>query len=162
MRPRRLSDQQIEEMCRALLKKQRRVSAREVAAHLQAAFGARGRWERVTAIKRRVEAECPLPLPETSSEERSSLQQRLRIAEERAQRAEEREVQHQDYWATRYAEKLEELGRMHATQMQVATRSASERYLRVYQWAASLAERLSRYETVEPLASEARGGSSGS
>ena len=68
--------------------------------------------------------------------------------EERALRAEEREMQHQDYWAARYAEKLEELERLHSLQLNAATRSASERFLQVYRRNVELAERLSRYEAV--------------
>ena len=96
--------------------------------------------------------------PAPSVDELEDLRVQLKAAVERASRAEEREIQHQDYWATRFAERLEELERMHATQLSLTTQRASERYLRLYQWSAQLAERLSRYEVVEPPAVEAKSG----
>jgi hypothetical protein len=159
MRPRRISDQQIEGMCRALLETRRRVGIREVMSELRRAYGAVGRTERVAAALSRVAAEIPVgPQPTPASRELEALQERLRVAEQRAQRAEEREIQHQDYWARRYIERVEELERTHARQLSSATQGASERYLRLYQWAAKLTNRLSRYELVEPLAMEIKDG----
>src|SRR5581483_11928003 len=156
MQQRRISDQQIEEACRALLNERRRVGVRDVMHQLRASQGAVGRTARVAAILSRVMAECPAfrPPPPPLPEELDDLQSKLRLALERAIRAEEREVQHQDYWARRYAERLEELERLHATQLSSATQNASERYLRLYQWAAQLKDRLSRYEVVEPFGVE--------
>jgi hypothetical protein len=159
MRPRRISDQQIEGVCRTLLGVRRRVGIREVMSQLRRAYGAVGRTERIAAVLSRVTAEIPVGIGAAPApEDLETLQQKLRLAEERAQRAEEREIQHQDYWARRYAERLEELERAHAGQLSSATRIASERYLRLYQWAAQLRGRLSRYERVEPPAVEIKDG----
>lgn len=159
MRPRRISDQQIEVVCRALLEGRRRVGVREVMSQLRMAYGAVGRTERVAAALSRVTAEIPVGIrPPPAPQKLGTLQEKLRLAEERAQRAENREIQHQDYWARRYAERVDELERVHAAQLGSANQSASERYLRLYQWAAQLRSRLSRYEVVEPPAVEIKGG----
>ena len=159
MRQRRISDQQIEEACRALLRERRHVGVRDVMAQLRLAHGAIGRTERVAAVLRRAMTECPVVAsPAPSSDQLAYLRERLRVAEERAARAEAREIQHQDYWARRYAERLEELERSHAIQLGSATRTASERYLRLYQWAARLTNRLSQYEAVESPAMELQSG----
>jgi len=159
MRRPQVSDQQIEATCRALLEGRRRVGVRDVMAQLRVAHGSAGRTERVNRVLSRVMAEAPaMARPAPSVDELEDLRVQLMAAVERASRAEEREIQHQDYWARRFAERLEELERMHATQLSLTTQGASERYLRLYQWSAKLAERLSRYEVVEPLAVETKSG----
>jgi hypothetical protein len=77
------------------------------------------------------------------------LRRELAEAERRAARAEELERRHQDFWAARYQEKVEEL--QGAMSLRNPPGVSSEQYLRLYQRAAELARRLSRYEEVEPL-----------
>ena len=159
MRPPKVTDQQIEEVCRTLLEGHRRVGVRDVMRRLRALYGSGGRTERVAAVLSRVMAERPVVgRPTPSPDEFEDLRGKLKGALERAALAEQREIQHQDYWARRYAERLEELERAHASQLSTATRTASERYLRLYQWAAELTNRLRRYEVVEPPAVEIKTG----
>jgi hypothetical protein len=153
---RRLTDLEIEGACRALLTSRRRVSVRDVAGHLRATYGAVGRRARVAAALLKIEGECPPPGLPTVTEQGSTLEDDLRAARERLARAEERETKHQDLWAARYAERVAELEQRHQMQLALVAKHSSERYLRVYQWGAQLAERLARYEVVEPF--EAKSG----
>lgn len=157
----RLSNEQIEKVCRDLLGSQRRVGVREVMQRLRAEFGSVGRTERVAAVLNRLQAECAVPNSMPSSDEFLKLRDQLSAAEVRAERAEaraalseERELKHQSYWAGRYGAKLDELELLHSAQLRAVGKSASERYLRLYQKAAQLAERLARYENVEPLVAD--------
>lgn len=154
----RLSDEQIEKVCRDLLGAQRRVGVRDVMRRLRAKFGSVGRTERVAGLLSRLQAECAVPNSVPSSDEFLKLRDRLGAVEVRAERAEaraalaeEREIKHQNYWAGRYGARLDELEQLHSAQLRAAGKLASERYLRLYQKAAQLAERLARYEEVVPL-----------
>jgi hypothetical protein len=122
-------------------------------------YGAVGRRARVAAALLRIEGECPPPGLPTAAEQAAAatLEEDLRAARERLAQAEEREIKHQDLWAARYAEKLAELEQRHRMHIALMAKEASERYLRVYQWGAQVAERLARYEVVEPF--EAKPGS---
>lgn len=152
--PRGLSDIQIENTARELMAQQRRVTVRDVMQALQARFGGCGRTERICKILRVVEAQWVPPAVSDASDEISVLRERLRVSEARAAVSEERERQHQDLWASRYAEKVAELEkhRVRATARPVGV--SHEQYLRVYQRAADLARRLAKYEDPDKPAAD--------
>ena len=157
----RLSNEQIERACRDLLGSQRRVGVRDVTRRLRAEFGSVGRTERVAELLSRLQEECAVPNSMPSSDELLKLRAQLSTAEVRAEQAEaraalaeERELKHQSYWAGRYGARMDELELLHSAQLRAAGKLASERYLRLYQKAAQLAERLARYENVEPLVAD--------
>jgi hypothetical protein len=107
-------------------------------------------------------SECPPPISTAAaSDETTALRERLSVVEARAERAELRERKHQDLWATRYGEKVRELELLHAAQLLAASEAAADRYLRLYQRAADLAEKLSRYEKVEGFANAVESGLGG-
>jgi hypothetical protein len=142
-----LSDSQIEHISRELLVRQRRVSVRDVMLVLRTQFGSCGRTERICRILKRVEAESePTRVAgAASTNEIEALRERVRLAEARAALSEERERQHQDLWAARYAEKVAQLERQsRATKLDRGV--THDQYLRVYQRAAELARRLAKYE----------------
>jgi hypothetical protein len=151
--PSRLTAPQIETSCRQLLINQRRVGVRDVMEDLRNRHGLCGRTARVAGILRRVEQDLNQPkIPAgNGSAEIALLRQQLRAAEHRAQRAEELERSHQDFWAKRYAEKVDELERRNAAAPSRAGVITSEQYLRIHQRAAELARRLAKYEAVEPF-----------
>lgn len=148
--PRGLSSRQIEQVARELLTHKRRVTVRQVMLTLQTRFGGCGRTERICQILKRLESEVvPLRVVgRADPEELEALRERVRVAEARAALSEERERQHQDLWAARYAEKVAQLDRQRP---QVTKPSAvtHEQYLRLYQRAAELARRLAKYEDPE-------------
>ena len=148
---RKLTREEVEAVCRRLLSERRRVTVRSVMAELRRCYRAAGRTERVSMILRQL-AESAGPTPPEGTE-LASLREQLRVAEERAARAEELERQHQDFWANRYAEKVTELERRYAEALNTKQAIRSEQYLRIHQRAAELAQRLARYEPVEPLIS---------
>lgn len=154
--PRGLSDAQIEHVARELLARRHRVTVRDVMQALRAQFGGCGRTERICRILKRLESQDRLSagLAPIESREIETLQERVRAAEARAALSEERERQHQDLWANRYAEKVAALEK---EQLNVARRAAGvthEQYLRVHQRAAELARRLAKYEDPERPATE--------
>jgi hypothetical protein len=153
--PRGLTDHQIEQVTRELLSRQRRVTVREVMRALRARFGGCGRTERICQILKRLESEGEAVWVSQSadSEQIKTLLERVRAAEARAALSEERERQHQDLWAARYAEKVAQLDRQpsRATKTPGVTH---EQYLRVYQRAAELARRLAKYEDPDKPAAE--------
>jgi hypothetical protein len=144
----RVTTLQIQEVCRELLRGQRRVGVRDVMRLLDARFGARGRTERIVAILKTEEAQCVLPSSSGSSmgSDGDALREQVRAAEQRALRAEELERTHQDFWAARYAEKAHELERRYAELSRTAAGVPSEQYLKVCQLNAELRRRLERYE----------------
>jgi hypothetical protein len=155
--PRGLSDEQIERITRGLLAHRHRVTVRDVMQALRTEFGGCGRTERVCRILKRLESQERLVAASVSSpnEEIEALYERVRAAEARAALSEERERQHQDFWASRYAEKVAALERQ---QPRVTHRSAGvthEQYLRVYQRAEELARRLAKYEDPDKPAMDA-------
>jgi hypothetical protein len=145
--PRGLSEAQIERVVRNLLVRQRRVSVRDVMFSLQTQFGSGGRTERICRVLKRLESdgEAARVADAAIADEMAALRERARLAEARAALSEERERQHQDLWAARYAEKVAQLERQsRATQ---SVRGVThEQYLRVYQRAVGLARRLAKYE----------------
>jgi hypothetical protein len=155
--PRGLSQQQIEAITRDLLTQRRAVTVRDVMHSLRVRFGSAGRTQRVCEVLKRLESEgepsrMALAL---QSHEFQLLRERARAAEARAALSEERERRHQDLWAARYAEKLEELERLHARPAKATGGVTHEQYLRVYQRAAELARRLARYEDPDKPALDA-------
>jgi hypothetical protein len=154
--PRGLSDIQIERTTRQLLARQYRVTVRDVMRALRSEFGGCGRTERICRILRRLEAQREgLGTTRATNEELDALRERVRVAEARAALSEERERQHQDLWANRYAEKVAELEKHTRRAANRAAGVSHEQYLRVYQRATELARRLAKYEDPDkPLAEE--------
>jgi hypothetical protein len=153
---RRVTLAQIEEACGALLRIHRKVGVRDVTRYLHELHGFKGRTERVgIVLKRLQEEQITLPSPpvhhQADQEVLARLLRRLREAEERATRAEELERRHQDFWAERYAEKLQELERRFEARARDVSTVTTEQYLRVSRRAAELEQRLAQYETVEPF-----------
>jgi hypothetical protein len=104
----RLTDPQIELVCREVLARESVSSVRMLRAALRARFGRVGRSERIASIWRRMSR------PDVGSEwlgddERMRLLARVGAAEERTRLAEEREQGHQDRWASEVYELREAL-----------------------------------------------------
>lgn len=107
---------------------------------------ARGKSARVARILRAATAGIPAPCYAGTAQEeiarlRHALDQateRTGEAEGRARVAEERERAHQDYWAQRYLEKLDEFDRQQAALVKVRERAATDQYLRLHQRIAEL------------------------
>jgi uncharacterized protein YdiU (UPF0061 family) len=133
-----LSEQQIEITLRELLRHSRRVTVREAMQALRERFGGCGRTERICRILKRLESQLQISAADVDvHQELERLRALVHQAESRAELSEERERQHQDLWAARYAEKVEELERQ---QQRANSRSAGvphEQYLRVHQRAAT-------------------------
>jgi hypothetical protein len=148
--PRLVTSAQIEEACSALLRVRHRVGVRDVMRRLRELHGASGRTERVAIVLKRLqEVRTALPLPatqEASPEVVAHLREQLRAAEERAARAEELERRHQDFWAERYAEKLQELERRFEALARDAPTVTTDPYLRACQRVVELERRLAQYE----------------
>ena len=141
-----LSEEKIERVARELLLQSRWVTVRDVMVALRDKYGAGGRTERVCRILKRLEAVAePVSTP-PSMQELETLRQRVQLAEARAALSEERERQHQDLWAKRYADKVAELERQQAQATHRVARVTHEQYLRVHQRAVELARRLAKYE----------------
>jgi hypothetical protein len=153
--PRGLSDAQIERATRELLARQYRVTVRDVTGALRSQFGGCGRTERICRILKRLESEREgLGATSLASEDLEALRARVRAAEARAALSEERERQHQDLWASRYAEKVAELEKQSQRATGRTTGVTHEQYLRVYQRATELARRLAKYEDPDKPATE--------
>lgn len=125
----RLSDRQIEMLCREVLAREASPSGRSLRRALRERYGAVGRTDRVYAIWR------GLTGGENSSGavtdvERNRWLVRLAAAEERVRLAEEREIKHQDRWANELYELREQL-RMR--QGSLATGVSHDVYRRVHQ-----------------------------
>jgi hypothetical protein len=151
---------QIEEVCSALLRVRRKVGVRDVTSRLRELYGFKGRTQRVgIVLKRLKEEKIPLPFPsaeQAGPEVLECLRKQLREAEERAARAEDRERRHQDFWAERYAEKVQELERRFEVLARDAPTVTADQYLRVSQRVVELERRLAQYETVDPFEPSAR------
>jgi hypothetical protein len=144
----------IEEACRTLLSRRRRVGVRDVMAYLRDQYGIAGRTERVAKILSQIEAESAVTPSNLSTPvpiELTDLQRQLRVSEARALRAEDLERHHQDFWAARYDEKVQEIEKRYAALHAQNTALTSEQYLRARQLAVELARRLAKYEKVEAL-----------
>ena len=150
-----LSEQQIEITLRELLRRSRRVTVRDAMQALRERFGGCGRTERICRILRRLESQLLISAEELEIlQELETLRERVRQAEARAALSEERERQHQDLWAARYAEKVAELEQQQVRPGPRSTGVPPEQYLRVYQRAAELARRLARYEDPDKPSSQ--------
>jgi hypothetical protein len=144
---RKLTTEQIREVCTEMLSRAEGASVSSVMIRLRERHGACGRTARVAKILS--EALSELQRRPAENVDVVVLRRELAEAERRAARAEELERRHQDFWAARYQEKVEEL--QGAMSLRNPPGVSSEQYLRLYQRAAELARRLSRYEEVEPL-----------
>jgi len=127
--PLKLSDGQIERVCREVLARDAMPSGRALRRALRERYGAAGRTERVFAVWRRLSSTSPDAVPVTD-EERQRWMARIAAAEERARLAEERETMHQDRWATEIYELREQL---RAKQHNAASGVSHEAYRRVHQ-----------------------------
>jgi len=112
--PVKLTDGQIELLCREVLARETTPSGRLLRRALRERYGVVGRTTRIYAIWRR------LTVGENSAgavtdAERHGWTVRLAAAEERVRLAEEREIKHQDRWA----------GELHALREQLRTRQGS-------------------------------------
>jgi hypothetical protein len=158
--PRGLTAAQIEQTVRELLSQSRRVTVRDVRHALRIRFGGSGRTERLCRILRQQEAQSRLHRldpaePDVAGlDDMAQLRERVRMAEARAMLSEEREREHQDLWARRYAEKVAEYERQPARVPRQSAGVPHDQYLRVYQRAAELARRLAKYEDPDRPAPE--------
>src|ERR1700734_2215884 len=110
--PRGLADGQIEQIVRELLQRSHHVTVRDVRQALRARFGGAGRTERLCRFLRQQDDRSLHALHGSGNpDELEQLRERVRIAEARAMLSEQREREHQDLWARRYAEKVAEYER---------------------------------------------------
>ena len=112
--PLRLTDAQIEQVCRELLARESAPSGRFLRRALHERYGAVGRTDRIYAIWRRLNARGTPSIPVTDAERRRWMV-RIAAAEDRARLAEERETEHQDRWANEVHELREQLRARQAT-----------------------------------------------
>ena len=127
--PLQLTDGQIETTCRELLAQETTPSVRGLRRLLRARYGVVGRTDRVCAIWRRMYRAGADSSP-VSDPERQRWLARVHAAEERARLAEEREIKHQDKWASEVHELRERLrGQQHI----MVSGVSHETYLRVHQ-----------------------------
>ncbi len=101
----RLSDDRIRSTCRDLLKRGGRVSGRALRRELRARFGSVGKTARVFEIWREEAGTHALPISRQAGGAGGEIEDRLAAAEAaaaenlaRAERAEYREMAHQDRW----------------------------------------------------------------
>jgi len=142
----KLSDAVIAETCRELLQVQRRVTVRQVCEELQRQHHASGKNARVVRILREQSERMAVPSYEgTPDAEIARLQavlreteRRLAAAIARAELSEERERSHQDWWARRFAERMDETDRKVAAAIKRSEREAAEQQLPLYQRIAEL------------------------
>ena len=144
----KLTVDQIRQTCREALAHVSRPTLRCVLARLREQYGASGRTSRVLQILRETadHHQKERLVPNVTAE---ALRARLADAEVRAARAEERERRHQDFWATRYQDKLIELETQQQRDRQ-ARGVDSEQYMRLYQKFAEVSRRLAQYEDLGP------------
>lgn len=136
----------IESICRELLQARRRVTLRQVTEELRRRFQASGKNARVARILREVAEELAIPSYEGTPEgEILRLQGALRQAQAReneatarAELSEQRERSHQDLWARRIAERMDENDRQLAAALRRHEREASVQYLHLHQRIAEL------------------------
>ena len=142
----KLSDAVIEATCRELLQVQRRVTVRRVSEELRRRHHASGRNARVARILREVTERVAVPTYEgTPDAEIARLRAALQHAEQqvaeaiaRAELSEDRERAHQDLWARRFAERMDESERRVAAAIRRHERESAEQQLRLYQRIAEL------------------------
>lgn len=147
---RKLTPEQIEGTCRHLLNQRGRVTVRAVMAELRRRHGACGRTERVSEIMGQLQIDRVSQPVSDQPADTPALLERLRAAEVRAERSEEIERRHQEFWARRYAEKADELERRYRAAINARPSITVDQYLRLQQRVADLARRLAQYEPVEP------------
>src|SRR6185437_14505854 len=111
-------------------------------------YGSGGRTERVARVLRLLADGCGTA-PSPTAEELRTLLSRLQKAETRAAQAEALERAHQDYWATRYAEKVASLERQRQLGTETGPRITHQEYLELHRRIAKLSRRLARYEEVD-------------
>jgi hypothetical protein len=112
--PAKLTDAQIEMLCRDVLAREKAPSGRFLRRALRERYGAVGRTDRVYAIWRRLTIGENALGPVTDAD-RHRWMVRIAAAEDRARLAEEREIKHQDRWA----------GELHALREQLRTRQGT-------------------------------------
>jgi hypothetical protein len=127
--PLRLTEPQIEMMCRQVLARESAPSGRMLRRALRERFGTVGRTDRVYSIWRRLSLGDQGGSPVTDTE-RSRWTTRIAAAEQRAQLAEEREIKHQDRWASEVHALREQL-RAHSGTL--ASGVSHDAYHRVHQ-----------------------------
>ena len=147
---RKLTAEQIRIVCGEMLLEPGKTTVRSIRNRLRHQYGASGRTERVAKILRAVIESKKPPAPVAESSDAISLHEKLLQAQQRAQRAEDLERRHQDFWAARYQEKVQELENRLAG-LQQGGGVSSEQYFRLYQRATELLRRLAQYEEVGPL-----------
>ncbi|MHB1826281.1 MAG: hypothetical protein ACYCV6_01135 [Steroidobacteraceae bacterium] len=142
----KLSDAVIEATCRELLQVQRRVTVRRVSEELRRRHHASGKNARVARILREVTERMAVPTYEgTPDAEIARLRTALQRAEHqvaeaiaRAELSEERERTHQDLWARRFAERMDESERRVDAAIRRHERKSAEQQLRLYRRIAEL------------------------
>ena len=142
----KLSDTVIARTCRELLQAHRRVTVRRVSEELRRRHRASGKNARVARILREQSVRMAIPSYEGTPEaEIARLQAALRESERqrseaiaRAALSEERERSHQDLWADRFAERMQENERRLAEAIKRCEREAATQQLRLYQRIAEL------------------------
>jgi hypothetical protein len=125
----KLTDGQIEILCRDVLAREKTPSGRSLRRALRERYGAVGRTDRVYAIWRVLAAGEKALSPVTDAE-RHRWMARIAAAEARVRLAEEREVKHQDRWANELYELREQLRTRQGT---LATGVSHDIYRRVHQ-----------------------------
>lgn len=106
--PAKLSNGQIEMLCREVLAREASPSGRSLRRALRERYGAVGRTDRIYAIWRRLTV-GENALGAVTDAERHRWTVRIAAAEERVRLAEEREIKHQDRWASELYELREQL-----------------------------------------------------
>jgi hypothetical protein len=127
--PLKLTDSQIEMLCREVLARESTPSGRNLRRALRERYGTVGRTDRVYAIWKRLSA-GDQGSGQVTDAERSLWTARLAAAEQRAQLAEEREIKHQDHWASEVHALREQL---RARPGSLASGVSHEAYHRVHQ-----------------------------
>jgi hypothetical protein len=125
----RLTDRQIETLCLEVLAREEAPSGRLLRRALRERYGAVGRTDRVYAVWRHLSRGENAPGAVTD-EERNRWAARIAAAEQRARLAEEREIKHQDRWASEVYELREQLRARPGT---LASGVSHDAYLRVHQ-----------------------------
>lgn len=142
----KLSDAVITETCRELLQVQRRVTVRRVSEELRRRHQASGKNARVARILREQSEHMAATSYEgTPNAEIARLQAVLRETERqrdeaiaRAELSEQRERSHQDLWARRFAERMDEYDRRMTVAIKHHEREASVKHLQLRQQIAEL------------------------
>ncbi len=125
----KLTDRQIEMLCREVLAHEQTPSGRSLRRALRERYGAVGRTDRVYAIWRALTG-GKNGSGTVSEVERNRWTVRLAAAEERVRLAEEREIKHQDRWANELYDLREQL---RTRQGSLATGVSHDVYRRVHQ-----------------------------